>query len=471
MPIRWRLTLVVALTSALLVAAGGVAFYEILERSLVGSVDRGLVARATLVTRALSARLPDLVEHVGHEPRGLERFARRPAGRVVQLVDPAGQLLDVGLVGESLLSESEIAEARRQPRMFDVRSPSLGGGPVRAYARPVPGHPGWVVVVAGPLAPTLDVLDHVRTGLLVAGGPVVLLAAAGAFVLAGAALRPVERMRRQAAAISEHDTAARLEVPPTRDEIARLGSTMDALLARLQATLERQRRLVADAGHELRTPLAILRAELELASRPGRSRGELEEAVRHAGEETERVSRLAEGLLVLATAEEGRLEVRTEEVPVAALAERAVAAVRGRAAERRVAVLVECPGELVAELDPVRLRQALDNLLDNALRVAPPGSTVRVALRAAERGLVLEVADDGPGFPVEFLEHAFERFSRPDEARGRATGGAGLGLAIVKAVAEAHGGRAEAENAEGGGARVRLVLPRAMPRTAGTGSA
>ena len=277
--------------------------------------------------------------------------------------------------------------------------------------------------------------------------------------LAGAVLRPVERMRRQTAQISDQDLSRRLAVPSTRDEIAALGTTMNALLDRLQKALDRERGFVADAGHELRTPLAILRTELELAARPGRSRDDLVEAVTAAGQETDRLFRLAEDLLLLARADNHQPFLRPQRFSLPDLLSTAArgAAARGGA---RITVVRHGPAELTVDADQDRLRQAVDNLLDNAIRHAPAGTVVDVTTAAGLSGqITIEIADRGGGFPPEFLPHAFERFHRAEAARTRDSGGTGLGLSIVAAIAQAHGGRAIAANREGGGAVVTIELP------------
>ncbi|HZD14554.1 MAG TPA: HAMP domain-containing sensor histidine kinase, partial [Pseudonocardiaceae bacterium] len=231
-------------------------------------------------------------------------------------------------------------------------------------------------------------------------------------------------------------------------------------LARMQEALERERSFVADAGHEPRTPLAILRAELELAARPGRSRDELVDAVSHAGVETDRLIRLAEDLLLLARADNAQPSLRPVPLVLPELLGAAARGAEARAAARGVTVAVHTPAELTVVADPDRLRQAVDNLLDNATRHAPSGSVVEITATANGTGMiVVEVADRGPGFPVEFLPDAFERFHRADAARTRDGGGTGLGLSIVQAITEAHGGHASVGNRPGGGATVTLELP------------
>jgi signal transduction histidine kinase len=296
-----------------------------------------------------------------------------------------------------------------------------------------------VLVVGTAIDDRNDALRTLAILLLVGGPVMLLLASAAGYGAAAAALRPVERMRRQAAAMTE--PAGRLPVGPADDEIGRLGTTLNAMLARLEDAYARERAFVADASHELRTPLAILKAELELALRSGRSPDELEAALRSAAEETDRLVRLAEDLLVIARVEEGRLPMRP--VPLDA------AAVLGRFGP------ADTPAGLTVRADPERLDQALRNLVDNARRHG--GGHVELAAERVNGSVELHVRDHGPGFPPAFLDSAFERFTRADPARAR--GGTGLGLAIVDVIARAHGGAAGASNRAGGGADVWISLP------------
>ena len=178
-----------------------------------------------------------------------------------------------------------------------------------------------------------------------------------------------------------------------------------------------------------------------------------------AGEEAARLTRITEQLLFLARSDEDRIRPRLERTNISALLTGSAEHAAARAHEAGVTLRVEAPADLVAEVDPDRIREAVDNVVDNALRFAPAGTPVVLAARAHGPGLRIEVRDHGPGFPEEFLPHAFERFARPDSGRARSDGGAGLGLAIVSAIAHAHGGRATVGNLPGGGATVTLALP------------
>ena len=194
---------------------------------------------------------------------------------------------------------------------------------------------------------------------------------------------------------------------------------------------------VADASHELRTPFAVLSAELELAARPGRSRDDLAAAVASASEEAARLSQLTNDLLLLATSDEDRLAARTSPTNLAELVAKAAELFGQRGAAVGVTCRADVPAGLRADIDSGLIRRAVDNLLDNAPRFAPPGSQITVNGRADGRDIVIAVYDAGPGFPVEYLPRAFERFSRPDSGRARADGGVGLGLSIVQAIAQA----------------------------------
>ena len=291
-----------------------------------------------------------------------------------------------------------------------------------------------IVVVATSLEPTDAAVSRVDRGLVTGGAIAVVVAGVGGWLLAGAALRPVDRMRREVADISEHDSSAALPVPRTRDEIAALATTLNALLARLQDAIDRQRAFVADASHELRTPVAVLEVELELAQRPDRSRADLSDAVGEASQQTARLTRLTDELLFLARVDEPVSDER-HLLPMQPIVEEAAADVASEAATRDVRMAVDADPATQAPVAPDALRRAVRNLVANAVRHSPPHAVVTARVRTDDGSAVIEVQDEGSGFPPDFLPHAFERFRRADEARGAATGGTGLGLAIVLAVA------------------------------------
>jgi two-component system OmpR family sensor kinase len=458
MPIRLRLTLVVAAATILLAGLAGLLGPRALQTSLVDAIDEHLAQRATPITVVLTdpddttVDLGDVRDEVNASP-----------GSFVQVLDPSGSVLasSPGLPNRPLVPASVLAHLTTgNPVGFEEPLDGRGGERVRVLAVPVARPDGrYLVTVGSSLATTGAALDRVRTGLVAGGVAVVVLTSLGAWLLAGAALRPVERLRAAVAAVPPDQPGQALQLPATRDELAALARTMNQLLGRISQALERERRLIADASHELRSPLAVLRTELELADQPGRSRAELAESVSHAAREADRVARLAEDLLFLARTDQGGPNVAPTRQPLHPVLAGAVSAASGRAAAAGIRLELEVDAGLDAPIDADRLRQAADNLLDNALRVSPRGSAVQVQAERRDGTVTLAVSDAGPGFPAEFLPHAFERFRRADPARTRQHGGAGLGLAIVEAIARGHGGRAEAANRPEGGAVVRLILP------------
>jgi signal transduction histidine kinase len=311
---------------------------------------------------------------------------------------------------------------------------------------------GGAIAVARSLSERDDALNRISRQLLIAGPLAVLLASLAGYGLAAAALRPVEAMRRRAAIVSA-SAPGTLPVPPARDEISRLAVTLNEMLTRLQASLEHERRFVADASHELRTPLALLKTELELALRRARTTGELEAAIRAAAEDTERLSRIADDLLLLARAEQGRVPIKRESVDVADVLEAVAERFRPRARleERDLAVATGDP--VVVKGDRVLLEQALTNMVDNAFN----HGAGRITLSADRNNgsAELHVFDEGGGFAADFLALAFERFSRGQKT---SNDGSGLGLAIVETIADAHQGHAHAANKNGGGADVWITL-------------
>jgi len=449
MSIKLRVALVFTLALAVAFALGSWLFLTQLHNQLVQNLDSTLSAQLAPYRSASSASRP-------------ARQIPAPENYLIQVINPAGQVVrhSPEAPAAPMLSQGELRVARS---MTLNGTTTIEGEQIRFVAQPLQPRTG-AVAIAG-VSQEDPVTRTVRTStiLLVTGGLVlVLIGGAGAYWLAAAALSPVERMRREVAALSAQDTHAGVQLPRTRDELAALAGTMNELLARLHEALARQRGFVADASHELRTPLAVLGAELELAARPGRSREDLVQAVASAEDEVARLTRLTNDLLMLARSDEGRLPVRPAPTEVTELLDRGAELAAGRAGEAGVDVVVNAPDGLVALIDEDRIRQAVDNLIDNALRFAPAGTQVTVSARASGTGLVIEVADAGPGFPADFPTHAFERFRRPDTGRARSDGGAGLGLAIVAAITAAHGGTATARNGQAGGAIVRIELPGAL---------
>jgi len=392
LPLRIRLTLLFSLAMALVLAGVGWFAYARIATDLSRTLDQQLRGRA----QDLSA----LVRRRG-SLRTTEGRLVEPGESFAQLLTARGRVLDATppLTRRSLISASELRLAR-DGELF-VNRPSVPGldEPARLLAVPVSGQ---VLVTGVTRENRAETLSSVRQAFLIGGPVALLLAALAGFALAGAALRPFE------------------------------------------AGVRRERRFVADASHQLRTPLSHLTTELELAQSGSRSPAELREALASAAESTAQLSRLADGLLLLASADDGRVPLKLDELDLADVA-RHVAKLHGAEVEAE---------PLVVRADPLRLEQALMNMLDNAQRHG--GGDVTLTAGRRNGSVELHVLDHGAGFPPDYLAHAFERFTRADRAPAD---GSGLGLAIVDTIARAHGGEAHAANRPGGGADVWVALP------------
>jgi heavy metal sensor kinase len=451
MPIRLRVTLAFVVVMTVVLVAVGLFFYLRFQAELDATINSGLRSRATDVAALVKEADSSLSERRGKLAGLSESFA--------EVLDPAGRVVDStpSIGRHELLTASELAHARQAPTYLS-RGPLPGmEDESRLLAIPVTAGGRQRIVVVGTSTEARGESLSDLLQLLLIGGPVaLLLASIAAYGVAGAALRPVEAMRARAAEISTAEPDQRLPVPPTGDEIGRLGNTLNAMLERLGEALEHERAFVADASHELRTPLAILKTELELALRRGRSREELQAALRSAAEETDRLTQLAEDLLTIAQTDRGQLPVRLERIEVGEILGDVAARFARRAEEGGRALSRNDRSGLAVSGDRLRLEQALGNLLDNALRYG--AGPVELAACAGDGSVELHIRDRGSGLSEEFRERAFERFSRAEADRGQ--NGSGLGLAIVEAIARAHRGEAHIENRAEGGADAWLVLPR-----------
>jgi signal transduction histidine kinase len=447
LPIRVRLTLGFAAAMAVVLAGVGIFVYTRVADELLGTVDQTLAAqsREEIGNGHVDA-------DTGSGPTLAQVFGS--SGRLLRAPQPRGL---APLVGREILAQALGGHKVWLSKQLPERT-----GTWRILAQSTSGD--RVVVLARSLEPRAESLDHLRHELLIFLPLALLAASLGGYALAAGALRPVEILRRRAEAVTAGEPST-LPVPPARDEVARLAVTLNDMLARLHAAFEHERRFVADASHELRTPLALLQTELDLALRRPRSREELESALRSAAEETQRLSRLADDLLLIARADQGALPMRREVVAAGDLLADAATRFTNRAGSLGRELRVE-ETELHVDADPLRVGQALVNLVDNALTHGEGA----VELGAVERdGFVeLHVADAGPGFPDDFRKRAFDRFSRADEARSH--GGSGLGLSIVEVVARAHGGGTGLRNRASGGADVWISLPGSLPPAAQSGA-
>jgi signal transduction histidine kinase len=437
---------------AIVLAAVGFFIDARVGSALLGSVDQSLRVQAEEVaTHADRPQAPDR--------------DRADAPQVAQILRADGSIAEsTPSALPPILSRAQIGAVAAGARRWHSGSIRGLDGNWRTLAVPanVGGQPG-VAVIGRSLEQRDEALDRLVNEFLIGGPAVLLLAILAGYGVAASALRPVEAMRRRAAAITASTADQRLPVPPTQDELARLAETLNDMLTRLEGALEHERRFVDDASHELRTPLALLKTELELALRHPRSRQELEQTLQSAAEETDRLVRLAEDLLLVARFDQGQLPIRPERLSARSVLERAVDRFAARASEHGRSLTFRGGPDEYVEADPARLDQATGNLVDNAL-VHGAGPIV-LEVRSKDGEVALHVLDSGPGLPEHFSARALDRFSQADNARS--AGGAGLGLAIVDLIARGHGGRVELGNREEGGSDVAIVLPRSAEAAPG----
>ncbi|WP_051471165.1 ATP-binding protein [Patulibacter minatonensis] len=444
-PLRIRLTIAFASVIGIVLAGVGALIYVEFSGYIDQRADDELAERS-VAFRGLAA------EEV--RPR---RIVALSGEAYAQIYDARGRLLasSRGPGRTRLLSADQLARARRAPVVETVpKAPGAQDG-VRLRAFTI--DETEVAVVAEPRDDRDRELDKLATLLLVSLPGALILSSLAGYVVAGAALAPVERLRSRAAEISDTDLGDRLPRPGTGDELDRLAETLNSMLGRLQGALEHERQIVGDASHELRTPIAVLRTRVDVALRD-RTLGteDLRATLEAVHQDAVRLTRLADDLLLLARADQGALPLRLEPIDVEDLLDGTAARHRGPApasADDRAIRVAPPEGGAVLLGDPDRMAQVLDNLVVNALRHGrgaielsagdgPDAGTIRIA-----------VADEGPGFPADFAGRAFDRFSQADGSPG----GSGLGLAIVAAIVRAHGGSVAVED----GARVVAVLPRA----------
>ncbi|SDY65130.1 two-component system, OmpR family, sensor kinase [Variovorax sp. YR266] len=466
--LSFRKRLALAHVSVIVVVMAIAAFgsYLVFARNVHRELDAALLALAeTEMGMLLSAGEGDtVIVHEAPPGPGAPSFVR--LDRLVQIVDAEGRVL----ARSSNLGEAQlpIPPALRErlaagETVFETLD-GFGEEPTRMVSVPVPGRGSSLlaVQVAGSLDDVNRTVAMASVLFLILGGALLLALGAAGALITRRAFGAIDDVVQQAHRIGDANLGERLPHPGTNDEIGRLVDTLNAMLARIEQGMEAQRRFTADASHELRSPLSRLRTELELALRRPREPAAYVETLHSSLEEVESLTLLVEELLVLARLDAGQERDAAETVSLNVLAEEAVRRLEPMARERRLEISLEPAPPVAARVARGAASLALANLLDNALKFSPASTTVRVSLRADVEAneAVLSVADSGPGIRGDELPHLFERFYRGATARSdEKTPGLGLGLALSQAVVHAHGGRIEATNEAGGGARFDMRLP------------
>ena len=461
--IRFRMALWYAALLAGALALFGAATYVGLERYLQKSLEESLIKQARSIGDVLLVNINqsgedyvdnEITEHYSPEINGrFIRVTRADGKRIYVSGPPKDGTFDPALVAAPRLPAAQ--KFTREVEMSDGHELLLHGLPYRAG-----DGAQFLIEVAAPY----NQIESVLRGLLLTfalGLPlIVALAIGGGYLLMRRALHSVDEIRQKAAQITSRNLSERLPVVHTGDELERLATDLNRMIARLEESFLQINRFSADASHELRTPLTVLQGELESIARSGQHLPvEIRDTVGSALEETQRLTKIVENLLAISRLEAGEARKQPERLDFAELARSTADQMRLLAEEKHIHFKCDGADPVEVDADPLRLKQVVVNLLDNAIKYTPEGGRVSISVMRRDRRAVLEVGDSGIGISSVDLPHIFDRFYRADKARSRQMGGTGLGLSIVRSICLAHGGQVTVNSTEGRGSLFRVELP------------
>jgi heavy metal sensor kinase len=464
LPLRIRITAWYFAVLATGFSLFGVIAFFVMRGSIQETVDENLQDQMqgirVLMERTASRGRAELAHELDQDEE------IRAGSDLLQVSDPAGNWIyrsrTMSLYGPAAPREARTSITTQQPN----------GVPLRVLTLPVlAGGKTYVVQLAYPLDDFYEALDRFRRVLFLSSPLLLLLASAGGYWLSRRALAPVDQITREARSIGAQNLSSRLLVPHTRDELQRLSETLNGMLARLEQAFRRIAQFTADASHELRTPVALMRTRAEVVLRRPRSEEEYRETLRQILEDLQRTSSLIENLMLLARADSGTETLQRTRINMVESVGEACLEGRTLAETKQIIFLEELPESPVwIEGESNSLRRLFLILLDNAVKYTPPQGRITVSLRSSDGCAVTEVRDTGIGIAAEDLPHIFERFFRADRARSRETGGAGLGLSIGQWIAQAHGGTIRALSKPGEGSVFQVRIPLAGEEEKAVGS-
>jgi two-component system OmpR family sensor kinase len=457
---RLQLTAWYLLLFTLLFTAFSIFLYEVLSKALYKRLDENLSAE---VSTAAGLFRGEMAEFKGDASgAAAEAMSEMSIRGVVVAVFEGNKLLasNTPLTGTELFAIVEDATAGKEPEA-GATLPRYGKHGARAVARKftLDGRE-FVLLAAESLHSLKAELGVVRHVLFLALPLIVLIAGAGGFLLATKNLAPVRWMAEQARSITDKNLHHRLEIGAANEELMMLADSFNELLSRLDRSFETMRRFVADASHELRTPIAVIRGEADVALDHDRGPAEYKESLAVIQDEARRLTRLIDDLLNLARADAGHVSLHVEEFYVNDLLAECCRSIQTKAGAKKIDLECLCPEDVAYPGDPELIRRLVLNLLENAIRYTPEGGRVQVKVDDSASELRIQVVDTGIGIPPETATHVFERFYRGDHARSRQNGGFGLGLSIVKWIAESHNGSVELSSKPGLGSTFTVLLHR-----------
>ncbi|MBP1660591.1 MAG: integral rane sensor signal transduction histidine kinase [Candidatus Aminicenantes bacterium] len=452
--IKFRLTVWYLVVIAVLLVVFSTVSYRLLSNNLYRNLNKQLQARGQELQRSVRIEGDNIFFDQNVEEMVLIYEAD---GKLSARLGPNVQFSNIGpAVQQALFGDPSFVSAETE-----------NGPDVRLYVVPLNVNSQRRVAMAIGRVPNdiLNMLGIFRIVILNSSVLLLVLAGVGGWFLAGRTLKPVERITDIARGIGESDLSRRIDVE-TDDELGRLASTLNGMIARLEEAFIKQRQFVADASHELRTPLAVIQAESSLVLEKPRDQEQYRRSLELVSQEVSYMSEVVSKLLLLARSDAGSEQLNIQDVDVAALLAELGQDLEALAQEKDLTLSFGPMDGLTVRGDRVRLRQLFMNILDNALRYTPGGGTIAGSVVRRDGQAVVSVTDTGIGIPEEHLPFIFDRFYRVDKARTNREGGTGLGLSIATSIARMHGGTIEVESAVGTGTTFRILLPLAGPAPA-----
>lgn len=443
--VRIRLTLWYTASLAGIVLCFALSIYLFVRSSLLRQLDGELEKDLATVTRVIR-----------DEPNEINELAQHGSVTLFQVSEGTEVVAETD--GWSRFGLEKAIVAKQHVAPWSWEAPNDLYYRLKIFTVAAPGHTYFVAVAEEEqtLRQSLESLAFI----LILGIPLTLaLAVIGGYFLAGRALAPIGAMAAKAGEITAERLSERLPIEDPHDEFGRLATVFNQTFARLEDSFERLRRFTADASHELRTPLTAIRSVGEVGLQENADAAACREVVASMLEEADRLTKLVDSLLTLSRADAGSVQVKREPTDLSLLAVEVADCIQVLAEEKEQGLVVDAPEPVIAGIDPTTLRQALINLVDNAVKYTPKQGHIRVKVRRTAGEAIIEVADDGPGIAKEHQARIFDRFYRVDKGRSRDMGGTGLGLAITRWAVEVNDGRIELESSEEQGSTFRIVLP------------
>lgn len=440
--VRLRLTIWYTLVLAFIVLVFSFSVYLFVKGRLFQQLNQQLDKDFSVIAGDISEELSDVREL---ESQGSFKFFQLSQGKNVYYQTGSYQKAGLPEILSMPIVKYQTVQSKSGKRFHLMTGPTKNG---------------FILTVAQDEEAIWNILHTLFMILALALPSALALAALGGYVMASRLLKPVASMANKAEKISSENLSERFPVENPEDEFGKLASVFNHTLTRLQNAFERLQRFTADASHELRTPLTAIQSVGEVALQEDLDAIAYRDCIGSMLEETARLTRLVENLLLLTRADSGRLLMNRKEHNVTRLVEKAVEDMRVMAEEKSQRLMTNLQTQVQANVDEDNLRRALVNILDNAIKYTPRGGSISVALKEIEGKLIIEVTDTGPGIAAEHREKIFDRFYRVEKDRSREIGGAGLGLAIAKCAVEANGGHLELNSQENQGSTFRILLPK-----------